>query len=94
MSEFIEVRIYGQLFRLRAGSEREYVRELANYVDGAMRTASKQSKAVSSERVAIMAALNIADTLFQQKQQAAAEAGAVDERINRLVAISDRLLEE
>ena len=94
MSDFIEVRIYGQLFKLRAGTEKEYVRELAHYVDDAMKMASKQSRAVSSERVAIMAALNIADTLFQHKRQSADKTEAVDERINKLVAQSDRLFVE
>ena len=93
-SDFIEVRIHGQLFRLCAGTEKEYVQELASYVDLAMQTAVKQSKSVSSERIAVMAALNIADTLFQQKRQSEMEAGAVRERINRLVASSEQLFEK
>lgn len=94
VSDFIEVRIYGQLFRLRAGSEKAYVQELADYVDSAMRLASKQSRAVSIERVAIMAALNIADAFFQQRRQSEAQAGVVGERINQLVLNTDRLLED
>ena len=94
VSDFIEVRIYGQRFKLRAGDEASYVRELADYVDRAMLSASNQSKAVSVDRIAIMAALNIADTLFQHRRRAEIEAEAVDERINRLIAYSDQLLED
>ncbi len=94
MSDFIEVRIHGQLFKLRAGTEKEYVQELAGYVDHAMESAFKNSKSASTERVAIMAALNIADTLFQQRRQIEMETKSVDERINRLVTQGGRLLED
>ncbi|MEO5341316.1 MAG: cell division protein ZapA [Magnetococcus sp. MYC-9] len=94
MSEFIEVRIHGQLFKLRAGTEQVYVRELAAYVDDVMQTISRQSNTVSTERIAIMAALNVADTLFQLQRRTRGDAKVVDERITRLVTLSDRLLGE
>ena len=93
MSEFIEVRIHGQLFKLRAGEDEAYVRSLAAHVDEAKQTIAKQSKTVSTERIAIMAALNVTDTLFQQKRRASLDAKSTDERITRLVTLSDRLLE-
>ncbi|MBF0401566.1 MAG: cell division protein ZapA [Magnetococcales bacterium] len=92
MSDFIEVRIHGQLFRLRAGTEEAYVRSLAAYVDDVMKTISRQSNTVSTERLAIMAALNVTDTLFQQQRRAEGDTKAVHERITRLVTLSDRLL--
>lgn len=92
MSDFIEVRIHGQLFRLRAGTEEAYVRSLAAHVDDVMKTIARQSNTVSTERIAIMAALNVTDTLFQQNRRAESSAKAVDERITRLITLSDRLL--
>ena len=94
MSEFIEVRIHGQLFKLRAGEEEGYVQELAAYVNDVMQVISRQSNTVAIERIAIMAALNVTDTLFQQQRRASSDAKAVDERINRLITLSDHLLGE
>ncbi|MBF0462501.1 MAG: cell division protein ZapA [Magnetococcales bacterium] len=92
MSESIEVRIHGQLFKLRAGKEEAYVRELAAHVDDVMKLISQQSHPVSTERIAIMAALNVTDALFQQKRRADSDVRVVEERITRLVTLSDRLL--
>ncbi|WP_130472588.1 cell division protein ZapA [Candidatus Magnetaquicoccus inordinatus] len=93
MSDLIEVRIHGQLFRLRAGTEKDHVRELAAYVDDVMDKISRQSGSPSVERTAILAALNVTDTLFQLQRRVDSSNHAVDERITRLVALSDRLLE-
>ncbi|MEO5355059.1 MAG: cell division protein ZapA [Magnetococcus sp. XQGC-1] len=92
MSDFIEVRIHGQLFKLRAGEEKEYVRELAAYVDNVMQTLARQSNTISTERLAIMAALNVTDTLFQQTRRAEGAVKTADERITRLITLSDQLL--
>lgn len=92
MSEFIEVRIHGQLFRLRAGEDKAHVQELAAYVDTVMQTLARQSTTVSTERLAIMAAINVADTLFQQQRRTAEAGKAADERMTRLITLSDRLL--
>lgn len=94
MSDFVEVRIHGQLFKLRAGEGKEHVRSLAKYVDGAIRTVVQQSRTVTTERAAIMAALNIADALFQLRRQSELESQAVNERISRVVSASDRLLKD
>ncbi|MBF0185139.1 MAG: cell division protein ZapA [Magnetococcales bacterium] len=93
MSDLLEVRIHGQLFRLRAGNDQDYVRDLAAYVDDVMEKISRQSGTASVERTAILAALNVTDTLFRLQQRTDSAAQAVDERITRLVALSDRLLE-
>ena len=92
MSDFIEVRIHGQLFKLRAGEEKEYVQELAAYVDNVMQTLARQSNTISTERLAIMTALNVTDALFQQKRRAEGSVKTADERIDRLITLSDHLL--
>src|SRR5206468_1169365 len=46
---------------LRSGGEPGYVESLAAFVDGKMREVARETKAVDTLRVAILAALNIAD---------------------------------
>src|SRR5579875_393271 len=58
----ISVDIYDQTYHLR-GQDTEYIRRLADMVDGKMRAVAAHGKTVDSLRVAVLAALNIADEL-------------------------------
>jgi cell division protein ZapA len=70
MAEDIEVAIFGQAFRIAAGSaEPEYIQRLATYVDERMRTIAQTANAASLNRVAVLAALNIADDLLKLQDQ-------------------------
>ncbi len=59
----IHVEIFGQTYAVRAGSDPAYV------VDGQMQEVSRASGAVDSVRIAVLAALNIADECFRLRGQ-------------------------
>ena len=61
MKRLIEVEIYGQTFTVTSEDEEAYVQSLAVYVDRFMRQVGGTTKATVPLRVAIMAALGIAD---------------------------------
>ncbi|MSQ47107.1 MAG: cell division protein ZapA [Deltaproteobacteria bacterium] len=61
MKKLIEVEIYGQTFTVTSEDEETYVQSLAAYVDRFMRQVGGSTKATVPLRVAIMAALGIAD---------------------------------
>jgi cell division protein ZapA len=61
-AQAITVEIYDQTYRLR-GSSRAYVEKLAATVDAKMRAVAAQGRTVDSLRVAVLAALNLADEL-------------------------------
>jgi cell division protein ZapA len=67
----ITVDIYDQTYRLN-GNDREYVERLASTVDAKMRTVAAHGRTVDSLRVAVLAALNLADELAQLEQRYAA----------------------
>ena len=52
--------IFDQAYNLR-GSDPEYILKLAEYVDAKMRAVSEQTHTVDTARLAVLAALNIAD---------------------------------
>ena len=56
----IRVEIYDQIYNLR-GVDAEYITRLADFVDGKMRTVAEQTSTIDSQRLAVLAALNIAD---------------------------------
>ena len=65
----VHVEIFGQTYAVRAGAEPGYVEQLAAYVDEQMREVSKSAGAVDSVRVAVLAALNIADECFRLRRR-------------------------
>lgn len=65
----VHVDIFGQTYTVRAGTDAGYVEKLAAYVDSQMMEVSRAAGAVDSVRIAVLAALNIADQCFQLRAQ-------------------------
>jgi len=64
----VVVEIYDQIYHLR-GVDPEYIERLASMVDGKMRAVSARGGTVDSLRVAVLAALNIADELATLRER-------------------------
>lgn len=64
----ITVEIYDQTYKLH-GNDREYVERLAATVDAKMRAVASHGRTVDSLRVAVLAALNIADELARLEER-------------------------
>lgn len=89
MSGYITVSIYDQTYHLR-GQDADHVRQLADLVDSKMRAVAAQGRTVDSLRVAVLAALNLADELSQTTGANASE-GRV--RVAHLRSLLDEVLE-
>src|SRR6516162_7852138 len=63
-AEYVTVQIYDQTYHL-SGQDPEHIRKLAALVDAKMRAVAAQGRTVDSLRVAVLAALNLADELAQ-----------------------------
>lgn len=63
----IKVEIYNQVYNIRFDGDKEYIIRLAEYVDKKMREIASETLTVDSLKVAILAALHIADELYQLK---------------------------
>jgi cell division protein ZapA len=63
-SDYVTVEIYDQVYHL-AGQDAAHIRELAACVDAKMRAVAAHGKTADSLRVAVLAALNLADELAQ-----------------------------
>jgi cell division protein ZapA len=61
---YVTVSIYDQTYHLR-GQNPDHIRRLADLVDSRMRSVAAQGRTVDSLRVAVLAALNLADELSQ-----------------------------
>jgi cell division protein ZapA len=89
----VHVEIFGQTYAVRAGADPAYVEQLARYVDEQMREVSRGSGAVDSVRIAVLAALNIADEYFRAKAGGGPGKSELNERAARLAETLDKLLE-
>jgi cell division protein ZapA len=68
IAQAVSVDIYDQIYNLR-GTDPAYIERLAAIVDAKMRAVSAQGNTVDSLRVAVLAALNIADELCTARQR-------------------------
>lgn len=93
MAEDVVVEIFGQRFRLSAGAtETEYMERLAAHVDERIRSIHNVSPAVPFNRLAVLAALNIADDLFKLQEDLDHASQLIDAKTDRLVtAIKQQL---
>jgi cell division protein ZapA len=89
----VRVEIYDQTYHLR-GSDPEYIGDLAEYVDSKMRQISKQAATVDSLRVAVLAALNIADEFHVLRRKYDSIASDYNERAEQLAGALDEVLAE
>src|ERR1700674_1904476 len=89
----VRVEIFDQAYNLR-GSDPEYILKLAEYVDGKMRAVAEQTHTVDTARLAVLAALNIADEYHLLKRNQ--DGGAVEylKRAHHLVDALDEVLED
>ena len=99
-STSVSVDIYDQTYHLRA-PDPEYIQKLANTVDAKMRAVSANSNTVDSLRVAVLAALNIADELLRLQEHCRLLHGTMSEtqtvlrtRANSLSGLLDSVLDD
>jgi len=91
------VDIYDQMYHLR-GPDPKYLQQLAALVDAKMRAVAQHGTTVDSLRVAVLAALNIADELVSLQHQQDSMKGDValniKSRTETLADMLDAVLEE
>ena len=66
----VQVEIFGQTYSVKPGTDPGYVEQLAAYVDQQMREVSRTGGSVDTVRIAVLAALNLADECFRLRSSA------------------------
>ena len=67
-SSLVPVVIFGQTYQVRAEENSAYIADLARYVDTKMKTIAESTGTADALKVAILAALNIADEFFKLEE--------------------------
>ena len=90
-AESVRVEIYDQSYNLR-GTDPGYINTLAEYVDLKMRSVAEQTQTVDSLRLAVLAAINIADEYHVLKRKYDAIASDYRQNADRLSGALDEVL--
>jgi cell division protein ZapA len=88
-----EVEIFGAVYAVRGDQDREYLQGLARTVDKTMREISGKVATADPARIAILAALNLADELFQCQRRQEGEREKITETVATLSGELRRALE-
>ena len=88
----VQVEIFGQTYSLRADADESHVRKVADLVDLKMREVANGSHSVSTLQIAVLAAMDLASDMLQQRngddllrEQVERRSGAMLARIDELV---------
>lgn len=93
-SSLVSVSIFGGTYSLRAEEDGTYVESLARYVDTKMRNLSESTGTSEPLRVAVLAALNIADEFFKLEERHRAGEARVEATARELVSTLEESLRE
>lgn len=92
----VPVEIHGQQYPIRSTLDPAYVAELAAYVDEKMRLATRESPGSDTLKIAVLAALNIADEYFRARDeqqtgqdQLASRAGELERMLDLALGLGD-----
>ncbi|MGB8116369.1 MAG: cell division protein ZapA [Candidatus Sulfotelmatobacter sp.] len=89
----VRVEIFDQAYNLR-GSDPEYIVKLAEYVDSKMRAVAEATNTIDTVRLAVLAALNIADEYHLLKRNQENRSGDYQKRAHQLAKALDEVLAE
>lgn len=90
----MKIEIHDQVYNLNSdGQNEEYLKELAAFVDGKMREVADTTRMVDSVKIAVLAALNIADEMFTLRERQQAIEGPLRKRVEKCVALVEKALE-
>ncbi len=93
LEERIPVEIFGQTYEILGDSSQTlYYNSLARYVEEKMREIKLSINIVSDHKIAVLAALNIADELFQDKEKKNTKGHSADLQYEELIELIDNAL--
>jgi len=92
MSTSVKVDIFGQTYPIQGELEEAYIRQIAAYVDEKMRTISEMARTVDTQRVAVLAAISIADELHRLREERGEREEILKEQTERCLTLVERAL--
>jgi cell division protein ZapA len=90
----VKVQIFGQTYTIRGELDERYVQRLAAYVDGKMSAIANATATVDTQKVAVLAALAIADELHTIRKDRTDQEDLLREQAERCLTLVERALKQ
>jgi cell division protein ZapA len=94
MSGPVKVQIFGQTYSIQGELDGKYVQRLAKYVDEKMHAIADVTKTVDTQKVAVLAALAIADELHSLQRDRGDHEELMREQAERCLTLVERALKQ
>lgn len=94
MSAPVKVQIFGQSYTLQGDLDEAYLKKIADFVDEKMTTIADATGTVDTQRLAVLAALAIADELHGARQERGEREGLLREQAERCLNLVERALRQ
>jgi cell division protein ZapA len=94
MDHTIRVQIFGQVFSVHGDLDEAYVQKLAAYVNEKMSAIAEMAPTVDTQKVAVMAAMAIADELLRLRQEKGEREELLKEQAERCLNLVERALKQ
>lgn len=88
------VQIFGQVYRLRSDEDADRVRQIAEMVDQRMNRIADRGASADNYRIAVLAALELADELHALRERHSVLQGQVGAKSSSLAALLDKAVKE
>jgi cell division protein ZapA len=90
----VQIKILNQTFNIQGVDDEEYLRKLATHVEERMTELQRATNTIDSNRLALLAALHIADDYFQLQNQLQQLDRFVSRKSAEFVKILDQFTQE
>jgi cell division protein ZapA len=94
MSAPVKVQIFGQTYAIRGDLDEAYVQKLAKFVDEKMHAIADATATVDTQKVAVLAALAIADELHSVQRERGDREELLREQAERCLTLVERALKQ
>jgi len=94
MTTPVKVQIFGQPYAICGELEEAYVQKLAAYVDQKMRAIAEATATVDTQKIAVLAALAIADELHNAQNDRGESEELLREQADRCLTLVERALKQ
>ncbi len=89
----MKVDIFGKTYTLKGDADPDYVQKVAAFVDERMNEVAGNSSVASTAKVAILAAVNIADELFREQQKRLETMATLEDRSDQITHLLSKEVE-
>ena len=87
----VEFNLLGQRYAIKSDAAPEYVRDLVAHVERIIKQVQGEGAPQDPQKLAVLAALYIADELFRSREGSRQTEGAAAERVGKLLELLDKV---